>query len=99
MEDVTIDKVLKFYKSCLEKIPETIENAIYSNEKAILQLQKNQIYDGKTLAAKIVPAILPITGIDKVATLGKKPSPDAQFAALLIYPPSVVRECKVDRIS
>ena len=46
MADVTIDKVLKFYKSCLEKIPETIENAIYSNEKAILQLQKNQIYDG-----------------------------------------------------
>ena len=48
MADVTIDKVLKFYKSCLEKIPETIENAIYSNEKAILQLQKNQIYDGKS---------------------------------------------------
>lgn len=47
MADSTIKDVLKHYKSCLEKIPETIENAIYKNENVILKLQKNQIYDGQ----------------------------------------------------
>lgn len=47
MADSTIKDVLKHYKSCLEKIPETIENAIYKNEKEILKLQRQQIYDGQ----------------------------------------------------
>ena len=47
MAVVTIDKLIEHYKLVLEKIPETVENAIYKNEKEIIQLQKNQIYDGQ----------------------------------------------------
>lgn len=47
MAVVTIDKLIEHYKLILEKIPETVENAIYKNEKEIIQLQKNQIYDGQ----------------------------------------------------
>lgn len=48
MAVITIDKLIQHYKSILEKIPETVESAIYENEKQIIQLQKNQLYDGKS---------------------------------------------------
>jgi len=47
MADVTIDDVIKHYKSCLEKIPETVQNAIFKNQKEILKLQREQIYNGQ----------------------------------------------------
>lgn len=48
MAVITIDKLIEHYKSILDKIPETVESAIYENEKQIIQLQKNQLYDGKS---------------------------------------------------
>lgn len=47
MAEVRIEDLLKSFNKVLDELPETIENAIYKNEKEIIKLQRNQIYDGQ----------------------------------------------------
>jgi hypothetical protein len=47
MAEVRINDVIKSLRKVLDQLPETIENAIYKNEKEILRLQRQQIYDGQ----------------------------------------------------
>jgi len=52
MADVTTDVLLQNMRKVLDELPEVIEDAIYSNEKQILQLNKNQLYDGKSITGE-----------------------------------------------
>ena len=48
MANVTTTILLNKFRKILDNIPETVENAIFKNENEILNLQKQQIYDGKS---------------------------------------------------
>lgn len=48
MPDVTVEDLLKNFRFVLEAIPETIREAILSNEKKVIRLNQEQLYDGKT---------------------------------------------------
>lgn len=48
MPDITVEDLIANFRFVLEAIPETVKDAIFSNEKQIIRLNQNQLYDGKT---------------------------------------------------
>lgn len=47
MSEVRINDVLRDFRKILEEVPDTIKSAFYENEKKIIKLQQQQLYDGK----------------------------------------------------
>lgn len=46
--EVTIDVLLANFKTVKDELPTTIKEAFFKNEKQIIKLNQNQLWDGKT---------------------------------------------------